>query len=308
MATAHFYELEDVVATLLYSIQIQDEKTAIGAANELAASDEISTLERTLWLAWMLAPPSTEYDAEAAKSYASKNYGLLLEILVSTKAHVFPQRYKIWKTTDKPIRTVIDYILKKAESPLNRAELLITYIRPFLEHNKRDIMNLLEVYGAPKVLTEALSQSTGPISYRILVHACYAAFPSNTNQTQKQTQKIILNTTTDFHKARRTFQINPLALSQWNLKSKPLTKLMGSPTLILESSTKIWRTVCTTHGVSKEGEDLAFSSDELLEAFYLTYFPSDIPDEWSTMERAKSHGIVVPLAHRPNPWTQLFPI
>lgn len=310
MATAHFYELEDVVATLFYSIQIHDEKTAISAANELAVSDEISILQQTLWLAWMLAPSSVDYDSAAAQSYADKNYGLLLEILVSTKAHALPQNYKIWKTTDKPIRSVIDDIVKKAESPLKRAELLTTYIAPFLEHNKRDIMNMLEVYGAPKVLTDALSQSTGPISYRILVHACYAAFPSsiiNTNQKLKP-QRIVLNTTTDFHKTRRTFQVNPLALAQWNLKSKPATKLMGAPTLILDNPAKIWHTVCQTHGVTKEGEDLAFSSDELLEAFYLTYFPSDIPDEWSTMERAKSHGFVVPPAQRPNPWTQLFPI
>jgi len=212
----------------------------------------------------------------------------------------------IGKTDDKPVRTVLDDLLKKEKTQQKRAEVLTTYSAPFLGKYKSDIVNLLEVLDAPQVLTEALSQSTGPISYRILVHACYAAFPSTLNQSQKQ--KIVLNTTTDFFKARRTFQVNPLALSQWNLKSKPVTKLMGSPTLILENAAKIWRTVCTTHGVSKVGEDLVFSSDELLEAFYLTYFPSDIPDEWSTLERAKSHGIVVPLAKQPNPWTQLFPI
>lgn len=308
MATAHFYELEDVVATLLYSIQIQDDKTAIAAANELAVSDETATLHQTLWLAWMLGPPSTEHDSAAAKSYADNDYSTLLAILLSTETHLIPLAYK--GTTDsKPVRTVIGDLLKKEVTQYKRAEVLTTYAAPFLTGAKGDIVNLLEVYGAPKVLTEALSTSTNtyPISYRILVHACYAAFPSIINQKDKP-QRIVLNTTTDFSKFRRTFQINPLALAQWNLKTKPVTKLMGAPTLILDNPAKIWRTVCRTHGVTREGVDLAFSSDELLEAFYLTYFPTDIPDEWSKMERAKSHGIVVPPAKQLNPWTQLFPI
>ena len=38
------------------------------------------------------------------------------------------------------------------------------------------------------------------------------------------------------------------------------------------------------------GLDDEFSDDMLRDEFYNKYFPTDIPDEWSTADRAKSHG------------------
>ena len=35
---------------------------------------------------------------------------------------------------------------------------------------------------------------------------------------------------------------------------------------------------------------MASQSDDELEAFYGTYFPDDIPDEWSLVDQKKSHG------------------
>ncbi len=41
----------------------------------------------------------------------------------------------------------------------------------------------------------------------------------------------------------------------------------------------------------EEAGDLVFEDDESCEAFYQTYFPEDIPDEWTAEEKAKSHAI-----------------
>jgi hypothetical protein len=38
-------------------------------------------------------------------------------------------------------------------------------------------------------------------------------------------------------------------------------------------------------------DHLAFPDDDVLEAFYSTYFPDDIPDEWSLVDQQKSHGV-----------------
>ncbi len=40
---------------------------------------------------------------------------------------------------------------------------------------------------------------------------------------------------------------------------------------------------------SKKAERLVFETQEKEEAFYLQYFPDDIPDEWSVLEKEKGH-------------------
>jgi hypothetical protein len=61
---------------------------------------------------------------------------------------------------------------------------------------------------------------------------------------------------------------------------------------VLEGSA-VWRRILQESGCeiakSKEKGSLCFGSDEAYESFYATYFPDDIPDEWSSAERAKSH-------------------
>jgi hypothetical protein len=49
-----------------------------------------------------------------------------------------------------------------------------------------------------------------------------------------------------------------------------------------------WQRVLREHGV-KDTKHLMFETDEAMETFYATYFPDDIPDEWSKEERQKSH-------------------
>jgi hypothetical protein len=43
------------------------------------------------------------------------------------------------------------------------------------------------------------------------------------------------------------------------------------------------------YGIINE-DKIQWKSDDLLEEFYETYFPNDIPDEWSKEEQLKSHG------------------
>ena len=60
-----------------------------------------------------------------------------------------------------------------------------------------------------------------------------------------------------------------------------------------------WQRVLMEHGVCEEASRAATAEaswlvfrggDDVTEAFYNTYFPTDIPDEWSTAECEKSHG------------------
>jgi hypothetical protein len=66
------------------------------------------------------------------------------------------------------------------------------------------------------------------------------------------------------------------------------------PVALLPTGCRWWRTQTATAGlqVNPTTEAVTWSSDEAIEAFYGRYFPPqiDIPDEWSTADRAKSHG------------------
>ena len=50
-----------------------------------------------------------------------------------------------------------------------------------------------------------------------------------------------------------------------------------------------WKVILAQYG-SVEGTEMQWSTERLKEQFYETYFTDDIPDEWSAADREKSHG------------------
>ena len=50
-----------------------------------------------------------------------------------------------------------------------------------------------------------------------------------------------------------------------------------------------WKSILQQYG-SVEGTEMQWSTERLKEQFYETYFTDDIPDEWSAADREKSHG------------------
>lgn len=51
-----------------------------------------------------------------------------------------------------------------------------------------------------------------------------------------------------------------------------------------------WDEVLIEYAVIDDKGNIAWLSDDKMEAFYETYFPDDIPDEWSKKDKLKSHG------------------
>ncbi len=59
----------------------------------------------------------------------------------------------------------------------------------------------------------------------------------------------------------------------------------------MESSAALWGSEFWDEAVAERGGWQAVrSDDEVREWFYETYFPDDIPDEWSRADQGKSHG------------------
>ena len=103
--------------------------------------------------------------------------------------------------------------------------------------------------------------------------------------------------------AGRIFTIPPSVYSRWNVQSKPLSRLIGAPLFVFEDSPRCstsrqrrevspyWEHQRTTYNLTTNAKnEIIFDSDTECEDFYITCFPYDIPDEWSTKERQKSHG------------------
>jgi hypothetical protein len=83
-------------------------------------------------------------------------------------------------------------------------------------------------------------------------------------------------------------------------------RLLGLPLHILEKdATPFWKNQVKRFQISRKENDLQFPDDKTLELFYEENFPNDIPDEWSIVERNKSHPnfLFKPL---PNSWLPAF--
>jgi hypothetical protein len=51
-----------------------------------------------------------------------------------------------------------------------------------------------------------------------------------------------------------------------------------------------WDEVISEYGTVNEQGEIEWQSDDKMEEFYETFFPDDIPDEWSKKDKEKSHG------------------
>ena len=95
----------------------------------------------------------------------------------------------------------------------------------------------------------------------------------------------------------------------WGVRKAPLSHLQGAPSIILRpTASAFWKRICATAPLNPK-KDLLFDETvpcDIVESFYTTHFPNDIPDEWSMSEREKSHGID-PIAYGiENQWILAF--
>jgi hypothetical protein len=162
-----------------------------------------------------------------------------------------------------------------------------------MQTDKASVKALLEAIQAD--FTDLLETEDLPFAIRVLQHAL-CAYTMLKDSTK---------TTHPFASEGRTFSILPDALARWHIMAKPLQDLQGCPTLVLQTNaSKYWKEIVQRYQITGT-QSLIFQTDDALEEFYTLYFPNDIPDEWSTKERLKSHGLD---ARSPttNPWLPVY--
>lgn len=314
MATRNLYELDTVLATLLYAIELGNKTLAIQTTKELVISEESDIAKRTLTLAWWLSEP-THIHITPNMTPKELLYGLLASTggfsspyppsdIISPKAgtHIMPPP-RCWKklpTGWTPhmagrLWSALQYDIKQ-----NFPEHMTELVRPLLTKDKTSVISLLVALNVPKFYIDSLFTATYPLNERVLFHSfatLVKIIPTNQNITQWDN---LWNQSDG-----RCFAIYPEALSYWNIESPPIERLIGVPILVANNPTNYWKTQVLTHKLTLQPNNIfRFPNDDLHEAFY-TLFPIDIPDEWSIAERKKSHGIIVP-TYKPNPWMAFF--
>jgi hypothetical protein len=157
--------------------------------------------------------------------------------------------------------------------------------------------SFLASFDVSPALLDLLTQSSPAVRYRVLLHslasagkAVESARPAALSAGPAGARRVWTSARKGGRRGR-TFYVTADALAEWNVVPAPVTRLQGEPTLVAEdTAANYWTTVWSTGGGRVEEGRLVFNTDQELESFYEKHFPDDIPDEWPSEERIKSHG------------------
>lgn len=320
MPTRHLYEIQAVGAQLLYALFNGKHRLAIHAARELEESELSDLLFKLLTFAWILQDPESHQEYHRYSLFETQNTKQLLFSLLSDTPYELPEIPKIYELshpsegTKHPCPSWTK--LPDGYSDLEAGRLYWAVKRslekkhhdrayrlslPLLQHNTLSLANLIESFGISTHFSELLTTSVfAPFSQRILKHA-FAILASN--KSIPEIKYPVAEREWNSCKIGRTFAIDPMALAVWHVRSKPIERLVGPPTLIFDEDTSpYWSRIIADTGAKLVDDDILFETEEAQESFYSKQFPNDIPDEWSDAERMKSHGISVPTTPKKNPW------
>lgn len=305
MITQHLYTTDAVSATFLSAFLAGDAKTAAQTAKELLVSGEQPRLRKLATLAWLCDDPRYN-TAERIATYELDTLEPFLKSLL-TERRIEPkfepprvptvpyethspcpwrQPPSGWTSaqTNTVWRAVKDAIKHRN---IDRATFLTAYL---VADHKASIANLLTALGVKNTLIQLLEATDSRELAPSVLALAYASLVYVTSETHKVHPAVehSLDTTPLMGRGGRLFAISSRACAEWGVPIPPESDLMGAPTLI-QRGTPFWLSVLETYKIHFS-HDIQCANEELLEAFYSTYFPDDIPDEWATPERQKSHG------------------
>jgi hypothetical protein len=306
MATRNLYELPDVAASLLTAVAAQDKKLLFATVKELLVSEIDPT--PYLVLGWLLSPPTPYVSKACYEAYVAKSLNDLLAAVASIASYELlpvPEPETAPSPTEQPTRARATWTLPWSETQNARFEQAVRYA--LKTKNYKHAAYLMSALGPTEqkaVLVEqkintTLFETTAPHSLlqRYVEHA-YAALTYE-GSAPSYTKTIL-------PLQGRTFSIPVQAYATWHIHPKPATRLVGLPLHIMDvDATPFWKTQLTKYRVTRKENEFHFPDDASLEEFYETNFPNDIPDEWSTTERAKSHSSKQ-ITAIDNPWLTCF--
>lgn len=275
MATRSLYEIEDVAATLLYALQFKKHKLAVQAAVELRESGENDLLLNLLTFAWLLCDPF-KFPFTRAPTIETM-YDDLCALI-----HHFPESLPLYKPQIKPAAqpqqpNQTEFIKSCISKQLWR--LTLQHLTHVLYTNMNELLVMLEILNIPKILIDCFHRlAYMPLLERLLLHIVVQStglsVPVPAPPPINNSLKSIWNS-----ESTRCFQIPHNELRMWNIVPKQVHRLQYSliPAAVTDSN------------ASQYWKKAGLPTEENIDTWYFTYFPNDIPDEWSRDEIQKSH-------------------
>lgn len=317
MATRSVYEVDDVVATLLYALQTKNHVLAVQAARELRVSEETDLLVNVLTFAQLLCDPR-ELPMITPPTHETM-YDVLCLLMTHFPSQLPTHKPQIPIAPPSPLQTdqqyTFDWRIPSSFTP-HQAHILESTVRtcilkkywkqciriltPLLHKHICALSSLLQMLGISKKLTDILETIVYvPLSERLLFHAVIQLiFPQPpTKNTQYMTKYESHWNSTAVGRNARTFQVPRCALQQWNLQPKSAKRIQES--LIPEAVADTQSTLYWQHA--------GLPSDANMEEWFRTHFPDDIPDEWLRDEILKSHVYEQsPIERQQHDWQPAF--
>ena len=314
----NLYEIDDLAASLLLSLEERNIPLALTITNELLLSLEFNLVHNLLGFAWLLAQPDKDLTPQRFTAWRSRRYDILLATFTShclalprhtlvgdyppppTGNYAPPREWyaKPAGWTDAQCGTLWHRIQQAIENKQCwRAYLLA---RPLLAYPSA-FQSFLNAIG---ISPDLLKFTDYPhLHGQILEHVMYIlAYPP-------PAMEIVIQEPVE---QGRLFHIHPEARNRWSTPPVPPTKLIGQPNFIFED-TPYWNMQRNKYQINLGTTGyIQYESEKLYQDFFAHNFPLDIPDEWLVAEREKSHpqnpNYTPESIHRqePNPWVSTF--
>lgn len=291
IVTRHLYDKSSVQKALLsatlHKHPLRKHYIAFWS-HELFVSEEWDSLGTTLAHALLYAPPCHMID-QLWKQWNPRSLDFL-QRAISCMAFPIEMRqllspYK--EPLDKPC-SFQGKIPTKPESWTvhQRSRLALGVQRAFKQKHGEQVYRLLSAFppqtvfqylpkeGIPKSLLEAYKTSKRGLQHIVCALGCHWNMMFHPEPVKLPTLQL-------GRRSARMFGI-PAKYIDYPLDLGGLDVLRGCA---------FWQRILTEHGVNRIASvhQLVFETAEATEDFYGTYFPDDIPDEWSKEERQKSH-------------------
>ena len=266
----HLYELEDLCAFFLFSLEHHAVPSAYAVVKELQESLEHDKLESLLVFALLLTEPSKDFTPQRWSAIINKRYDIFVSTFQSTDNHVFVE---VEDVVSEP--NISESELTIVQKSLRHKQVWRAYLQSAHLYTGLSIISFLHCLGLSDESYTLLHNFRHSMALRILHHALYIlAYP---NIVFPPSTKSIPSV---------EITINTEAILKWGLTPKSTEYLVGAPTFIYDTS-PYWT---QQREVYKIQPNFVFHSDKLCDEFYTKNFPNDIPDEWSEEERIKRVG------------------
>ena len=298
MLTRHFYEIDTVCYALLDSLRHKRSTEAVFWARELVLSYEDETLTKTMVQAWIMFMGSQRIDWLDAWFSVSCDAGGCERLVLIAE---FSERTVVRGQRSGQVLTF--WIASRGLSPVasedrvvqalgeNDPICLYWWLGPAYDKKPSSLLSLVTSYVDSPELFDSLHKA---MALKLSVHLrtllsvcavqllCLESYPEPLQVTKGAFVAELLSSWSTGERQSRLFSIKPEMLPQGYKRILQADALCESAVKVMASGCMFWQTI-----------GALITDDASLESVVDTYFPDDIPDEWSVTDRAKSHPVAL---------------